>query len=792
MASSGINAYIEDLDELVDLIRNHGAPGIGSVASSSQSQPSQAPTASQHKAKIASSSNLSSSTHHASTSLASNAHPAPHVPVGGVPVPKHPKASAASSSTSASSASAKSSIQKPKEPAKTTSSATPASKKTAAASQTPSAASASYSVPKSNANGSQAAPPLSSASSHGVIGQPPGGQEKQPISSITSSASAQPSFSSNFMPYNLLDDPYDDDDSMYGSEAETALQARNSSISSIFHGPIGSAPAASHPVGSSRAPPPSQISPQHVNPFATQPPGITIAPGPHYHPSAPHLGMVPSPYHAPYYGQQQQQQPQQHQQHPIMVPPPQQAPQQSQGMQLRMRQYAYGPSMELRIHTPLFQTESSLIYGSNFSHNWMIEGTSQEVIVKLFRLSTDLALSAKQQAQVESEFLSYSSFNHANHPNLLTTYAREDKIEIGSDQFALVVMERCHYSLSTFLVQHMTNTTTFVSPGSEPTMMPSTSLGPDALRGLADQLVQGYLFLHRCGRFCQRHIYPANILVSKSIPGSNNAQEMGGIPDLAPGSTLSHTLKVHDFNFSGAPSVPNDPVARCFMSPEAAMEQFGNLQACDLWAIGCVIYFIATGGNMLFMNEAERDDLPKRMTYMRRHGLHQNHPLLIDLVLRLTMPKPEDRPHLEVIRHHPALWSPTMVVTFVCQVSRELEKSNSSRAGLIYDIVASPDFFQHAFPKATSWESYVMPSWLETWKSWNALEGKQWDERFFKSTRTLLRFLSTMADNFAGGHHGRAQFGTILSQRLHHFILALWSHLQQIGEFDNFKHFSFL
>ena len=133
-----------------------------------------------------------------------------------------------------------------------------------------------------------------------------------------------------------------------------------------------------------------------------------------------------------------------------------------------------------------------------------------------------------------------------------------------------------------------------------------------------------------------------------------------------------------------------------------------------------------------------------------------------------------------------------MVVTFVCQVSAEMERTDSALSGLVYDIVASPDFFQYAFPKASSWESYVLPPWLEAWKSWTALEGKAWDDRFFKSTRTLLRFLHTTAENFSGGHLGRAQLGTLITQRLHHFIIALWSHLQQIGQFDANKNFSFV
>jgi hypothetical protein len=481
-------------------------------------------------------------------------------------------------------------------------------------------------------------------------------------------------------------------------------------------------------------------------------------------------------------------------------------------MHLIMHPMPYTGLMELRIHTPLIRTPSSLLYVATHSHSWMVHPT--EVIVKLSSLSVDPMARQKQQEKLESEFRAYSIFGRMGHPNLLTIIGIESMIESGAEHYALVAMEKADFNLAGFFSEMLPHLPLFQQHTvfkqqmalSQPGLPPAIS---PLYRSLCNQLINTYLLLHLHDRYHQRCIDPSNIYVSSSSLASYSSL---GIEKETP------TLKICDFNFY-RPSVtapsPSDPSYRGFLSPEAARSKldFGTLshlpgvntqfdgKASDLFSIGCVLYFICSGGNALFASDAERDDVRGRTAFLKRHYVDKSDPMLLDLINRLTLPIPGDRPPLDVIRHHPALWSPQAVIDFISMVSTELERPASHLSGLISDIVGSDDFFTHAFPKSNNWKDHVLPSWISSWNDWargNITNRSSPDTTFstkeidYRSIRVLLRHLSLMAEHLPGGLIARVNFGVVVTRRLHYLIIALWSHLQQIGTFDEHHHFSFI
>lgn len=506
----------------------------------------------------------------------------------------------------------------------------------------------------------------------------------------------------------------------------------------------------------------------------------------------------------------------------VLSGPPAAAPMQhasASSMHLIMHPIPYNGQMELMIHTALIRTPSSSLYLATHSNSWLAHPT--EVVVKLSALSSDAAERQKQQEKLESEFRAYTMFSKLHHPNLLNVIGRESMIESGTEQYALVVMEKADFSLSSFfgdMLPHLPifqqhaifrQQLTMGQPSAAPAITP-------LYRALCNQLINTYLLLHLHDRYHQRSIDPSNIYVSNAA--------LSGFSCLSIDKETP-TLKISDFSFHKSSPATPDIKLRGFLSPEASRANvpFGMLhhsmnlfdgKASDLFSIGCCLYYICSGGNMLFASDAERDDTQRRTIYLKRHFVDKSDPMLLDLINRLTFPSPGDRPPLDVIRHHPALWSPHLIIDFIVNISHEIERPLSNISGLISDIIGSNEFFSHSFPKTASWKDYVLPNWIASWSEWASKEPSLFtppaasassvhhagnngsvpssSELDFRSIRTLLRCIAIMSDHLPGGLAPRTDLGSIVTRRLHYLVIALWSHLQQIGTFDEHHRFSFI
>jgi len=114
--------------------------------------------------------------------------------------------------------------------------------------------------------------------------------------------------------------------------------------------------------------------------------------------------------------------------------------------------------------------------------------------------------------------------------------------------------------------------------------------------------------------------------------------------------------------------VPNSeqPANECWSDPEHA---FGSSDhQCDVFALGCLLFYLASDGNPLFESmaqaaEASRDN-NRRIQLIKRYNINNKSSLLFDLIENMTRPvtsKPNSnsgpRITLDQARCHPFLWN---------------------------------------------------------------------------------------------------------------------------------------
>jgi serine/threonine protein kinase len=110
-------------------------------------------------------------------------------------------------------------------------------------------------------------------------------------------------------------------------------------------------------------------------------------------------------------------------------------------------------------------------------------------------------------------------------------------------------------------------------------------------------------------------------------------------------------------------------------------------EASDIWSLGLIIYYLATGGQTPFESRKQVCDAnissELRRSCLEKHGLHNRNPVLFDLIERLVRPV-INRTELKAIRCHPFLWSienkKSLVSGFASSIIRSSSESVQSFA----------------------------------------------------------------------------------------------------------------
>jgi serine/threonine protein kinase len=297
---------------------------------------------------------------------------------------------------------------------------------------------------------------------------------------------------------------------------------------------------------------------------------------------------------------------------------------------------------------------SKVYYGKT---NLQSLGLETDVAIKLWQLPTRKQDQIRVQEQFDKEVRALrilaSPFNVH-----FVSFCR--KITIGPIHFACLVMEKCEQNLSQYLIDH------------EKELLENYQI-----RSMFVQLAFAYQFLHRSPNpISHRDVKPENILV-KGKPYGDGGPTLK-LCDFAFSKCLSEYRSQSSICMSTFVGTVNE--SGCWIAPEVKEEKRegeGYGLAADIWSLGCVFYFIATQGRVLFKSTAERDDFGRRLQYLETYQVNDKlvYALKYDLIEKMTRPNFSDRIDIADIVNHPALWKPEFVCSFLSETYEHWEKN---------------------------------------------------------------------------------------------------------------------
>ncbi|MCJ1257089.1 bifunctional endoribonuclease/protein kinase ire1 [Lignoscripta atroalba] len=279
-----------------------------------------------------------------------------------------------------------------------------------------------------------------------------------------------------------------------------------------------------------------------------------------------------------------------------------------------------------------------------------------------------------------------------DHPNVIRYFDKE-----SSGEFLYIALELCPASLQDVIEK----------PINYPALIGLTGLDlPDVLK----QITAGVRYLHSL-KIVHRDIKPQNILVSapKKLPALPDAiqpprlliSDFGLCKKLEGDQNSFRATTAHAAGTSGwrAPEllVDEDATSSSMQSPTTASDtnniiHTGNssepavvdpqtnrraTRAIDIFSLGCVFYYVLTGGNHPFDRDGK---------YMREANIVKGHYNLSDLenlgdyqweakdlVAKMLSHEPRKRPDASKVLCHPFFWPAEDRLEFLCHVSDQFE-----------------------------------------------------------------------------------------------------------------------
>eukprot|EP00762_Andalucia_godoyi_P005758 ANDGO_06405.mRNA.1 Serine/threonine-protein kinase ppk4 len=293
-----------------------------------------------------------------------------------------------------------------------------------------------------------------------------------------------------------------------------------------------------------------------------------------------------------------------------------------------------------------------------------------------------------------------------DHPNVIRYYAREEDHE-----FVYLAVEKCSQSL-----------VDFVSSTSKSDLLSRPRLRAH-LQMIAVDIVRGVAHLHSLN-IVHRDLKPHNVLLDAS--GRAKISDMG----------LAKKLDGNQLSFVSAST--HAVGTQGWQAPEVLKSEKQTV-AVDLFSLGCLVYYVLSGGDHPF--GSERTD--------RDHNILNNHlqlpppqssrfcdPFLRDLVTRLCDPVYSNRPSLVTVKAHPVFWDTEQRMQFLSDVSDQIAKERE--ANPIYSILES--FAAEIFRGSRTWDIYLDESVRTA-----AFSFKRYDATL---VRELLRVIRNMKAHY--------------------------------------------
>lgn len=244
-----------------------------------------------------------------------------------------------------------------------------------------------------------------------------------------------------------------------------------------------------------------------------------------------------------------------------------------------------------------------------------------------------------------------------HHPNVVRYYCRE-----VTERFAYIVLELCVGSLADLVEDPASSMPSEQNPLSE--LRPKLLAD---LQALLHQMTSGLAHLHTLN-LVHRDIKPHNILITPQ--GRLVLSDFGVSKKLAEDQT--------SFNPTVAAGTVGWRAPECILTAESLTlssakpkTQIRVTKSLDIFALGCVFYYVLSGGDHPFGGRLEREmNIVKNAVDLSRLS---SQPEAADLVQRMLSRQPDRRPNCRAILAHPYFWPAQRQIAFLLDVSDRFE-----------------------------------------------------------------------------------------------------------------------
>lgn len=254
-------------------------------------------------------------------------------------------------------------------------------------------------------------------------------------------------------------------------------------------------------------------------------------------------------------------------------------------------------------------------------------------------------------------------------PHVVRYFAMEEDSE-----FIYLALELCSGTLAERVVAHETP-----GPPAEYTSGPAPVATTRALR----QLLQGLASLHRAG-VVHRDLKPQNVLISRSIGGLGAADVK--LADVG----LALRLAANRSSYTAISNAGGGVGTTGWRAPEV-LRGGRQTKAVDIFAAGCIVCFVLTGGKHPFGTQIFGRDGNIASSRASLEPLEKLQlPEAVDIVKKMIHPESTERPTAEAALAHPFFWTDAMKLCFLVDISDRLYDLRNESARYTENLDRSP------------------------------------------------------------------------------------------------------
>uniref|UniRef100_A0A224Z8L0 non-specific serine/threonine protein kinase n=1 Tax=Rhipicephalus zambeziensis TaxID=60191 RepID=A0A224Z8L0_9ACAR len=272
------------------------------------------------------------------------------------------------------------------------------------------------------------------------------------------------------------------------------------------------------------------------------------------------------------------------------------------------------------------------VIGRGCNGTFVFKGTFEKRPVAVKRILPDCISLASREVDLLRE--------SDEHPNVVRYFCMEE-----DRQFCYIALELCEATLQDYVERPDSDDWGHLEPAT-----------------LLHQASSGLHHLHSLD-IVHRDVKPHNVLISRRN-AAGEAKAM--ISDFGLCKKLSHGR----LSFSRKSGVTGTDG---WIAPEMLSGQGRATKAVDVFSLGCVFYYVLSGGRHPFGDTLERQANIK-------HGRHNlvdvgtNGPLGQSLIEQMLHTDPQERPSVSAVVMHPVFWGPKRQLDFFQDVSDRIEK----------------------------------------------------------------------------------------------------------------------